>query len=57
MGLFDEVSNLVESNPAEVTSLTKDVEQYVDNQTGGQYDSEIQAAGSFVDNQLTDNEQ
>ena len=57
MGLFDEVGNLIKSNPDEVSSLTQDAEQYVDGQTGGQYSGEIQQAGSFADNYLEDGQQ
>jgi hypothetical protein len=53
MGLMDDAEKLAGQGAAdnEVSDLTKDAEQYADNETGGKFDSEIQDAGNTLDTQ------
>ncbi|HTP16446.1 MAG TPA: antitoxin [Streptosporangiaceae bacterium] len=52
MGLLDDAENLASKNPDEVKSITDDAEQFADKETGGKFDSQIDAAGSKLDDQL-----
>ena len=61
MGLFDEVENLAgdtggqggEDNAEDkiVQDVTQQGEQFLDNETGDKFDSEIQQGGNFLDQQ------
>ena len=52
MGLLDDAENLAGKDPDEVKNLTGDAEQFADKESGGKFDSEIDAAGNKVDDQL-----
>jgi hypothetical protein len=55
MGLFDEAEKLVGGQSVEdslVQKATQEGEQFLDQETGNKFDSEIQAAGNFVDQQV-----
>ena len=58
MGLFDEVENLAGdaagkgAEDSVVQDITQQGEQFLDNETGGKFDSEIQDAGNFADQQI-----
>jgi hypothetical protein len=61
MGLFDEAENLVGSEIGQnaedslVQKVTQEGEQFLDNKTGGQFDSEIQQGGDLLDQQIDQN--
>lgn len=50
MGLLDDAENLMKDNKSEVANLTQQGEQFADQETGNNFDSEIQAAGTAADN-------
>ena len=50
MGIFDDAEKLVSQD--EVQNLTKDAENYADQETGNKFDSEIADAGTMLDNQI-----
>ena len=50
MGIFDDAEKLVGQN--EVQDLTKDAENFADQETGNKFDSEITDAGNMLDNQI-----
>jgi hypothetical protein len=50
MGIFDDAEKLVGQN--EVQDLTKDAENFADQETGNKFDSEIADAGNMLDNQI-----
>jgi hypothetical protein len=58
MGLFDEAENLVGNAVGQgaedslVQKATQEGEQFLDNETGGKFDSEIQQGGEFLDQQV-----
>jgi hypothetical protein len=54
MGLFDDVENLAGGQGGEdslVQKATQEGEQFLDNETGGKFDSEIQDGGNLLDQQ------
>jgi hypothetical protein len=57
VGLFDEVENLVgqSGEDALVQKATQEGEQFLDNETGGRFDSEIQEGGNLLDQQIDQN--
>jgi hypothetical protein len=57
MGLFDEVENLVgqSGEDALVQKVTQQGEQFLDNETGDKFDSEIQEGGNLLDQQIDQN--
>ena len=61
MGLFDEVENLAGNAMGQgaedslVQKVTQEGEQYLDDKTGGQFDSEIQQGGNLLDQQVDQN--
>lgn len=61
MGLFDEVENLAgkavgqNAEDSVVQDLTQQGEQFLDNETGGKFDSEIQQGGTMLDQQVDQN--
>ena len=61
MGLFDEAENLAgdavgqKAEDPVVQDLTQQGEQFVDNETGGKFDSEIQQGGDMLDQQVDQN--
>lgn len=71
MGLFDEVENLAGDASGQgdsdqgaagqgiegsiVQDITQQGEQFVDNETGGKFDSEIQQGGDALDQQVDQN--
>ena len=54
MGLFDDVENLAGQGgeDALVQKATQQGEQFLDNETGGKFDSEIQDGGNLLDKQV-----
>ena len=50
MGIFDDAEKLVGQD--EVQNLTKDAENYADQETGNKFDSEITDAGNMLDSQI-----
>jgi hypothetical protein len=52
MGIFDEVEKLLGSNQDEVKKVTGEAEQYANSETGGQFSSEIDAAGNQADSYI-----
>lgn len=59
MGLFDEVENLVQqgeeyakAHPDQVKGGLGKAEEFLNQQTGGQYDSQIQSLGNQAENFL-----
>jgi hypothetical protein len=54
MGLFDDVENLAGQGgeDALVQKATQQGEQFLDNETGGKFDSEIQEGGNLLDQQV-----
>lgn len=58
MGLFDEVENLAGNAGVQgaedslVQKATQDGEQFLDNETGGKFDSQIQQGGDMLDQQV-----
>jgi len=50
MGIFDDAEKMVGQN--EVQDLTKDAENFADQETGNKFDSEITDAGNMLDNQI-----
>jgi hypothetical protein len=54
VGLFDDAEKLVGSGTEDnvVSSLTQDGEKFLDNETGGKFDSEIQDGGNMLDQQV-----
>jgi hypothetical protein len=54
VGLFDDVEKLAGSGTEDkiVSSLTQDGEKFLDNETGGKFDSEIQSGGSMLEQQI-----
>ena len=54
MGLFDDVENLAGQGgeDALVQKATQQGEQFLDNETGGKFDSEVQDAGNALDQQV-----
>ena len=54
MSFMDDAEKLIGQGAAdnEVGDLTKDAEQFADNETGGKFDSEIQDAGSALDSDI-----
>ena len=61
MGLFDEVENLAGNAVGQnvedslVQKATQEGEQFLDNKTGGNFDSEIQQGGNMLDQQVDQN--
>lgn len=61
MGLFDEAENLAgdavgqKAEDSVVQDLTQQGEQFLDNDTGGKFDSEIQQGGDMLDQQVDQN--
>lgn len=61
MGLFDEVENLAgdaigrSTEETVVQDLTQQGEQFLDSETGGKFDSEIQQGGNMLDQQVDQN--
>ena len=57
MGLFDDVENLAGQGgeDALVQKATQQGEQFLDNETGGKFDSEIQDGGNLLDQQVDQN--
>ncbi|MGH2927523.1 MAG: hypothetical protein ACRDL8_04915 [Solirubrobacteraceae bacterium] len=54
MGLFDEVENLAGGQSGEdglVQKATQEGEQFLDNETGGKFDSQIADGGNMLDQQ------
>ena len=57
MGLFDDVENLAGGQGGQggedslVLKATQEGEQFLDNETGGKFDSEIQDGGNLLDQQ------
>jgi hypothetical protein len=60
MGLFDDVENLAGGQGGQggqggedslVQKATQEGEQFLDNETGGKFDSEIQDGGNLLDQQ------
>jgi hypothetical protein len=54
VGLFDDVEKLAGSGKEDsiVSSLTQDGEKFLDSETGGKFDSEIQSGGNMLDEQI-----
>ena len=54
MGLFDEVENMAGQGgeDALVQKATQEGEQFVDNETGDKFDSEVQEGGNLLDQQV-----
>jgi hypothetical protein len=58
MGLFDEVENLAGQAGGQgaedslVQKATQEGEQFLDNETGGKFDSQIQDGGNLLDQQV-----
>jgi hypothetical protein len=54
MGLFDEVENLAGQGGEDglVQKATQEGEQFLDNETGDKFDSEIQEGGNLLDQQI-----
>ncbi len=54
MGLFDDVENLVgqAGEDSLVQKATQEGEQFLDNETGDKFDSEIQEGGNMFDQQI-----
>lgn len=54
MGIFDEAEKLAGEAGGEqiVQNVTQDAEKWADQETGGKFDSEIQDAGNFADQQI-----
>jgi hypothetical protein len=54
MGLFDDVENLAGQGgeDALVQKATQQGEQFLDNETGDKFDSEIAGAGNLLDQQV-----
>jgi hypothetical protein len=61
MGLFDDVENLAggqggqggqDGEDSLVQKATQEGEQFLDNETGGKFDSEIQDGGNLLDQQV-----
>ncbi len=54
MGLFDDVENLVgqAGEDSLVQKATQEGEQFLDNETGDKFDSEIQEGGNLFDQQI-----
>lgn len=61
MGLFDEAENLAgnaagrSAEESVVQDLTQQGEQFLDNETGGKFDSEVQQGGTLLDQQVDQN--
>jgi hypothetical protein len=57
MGLFDDVENLAGQGgeDALVQKATQQGEQFLDSETGGKFDSEIQDGGNLLDQQVDQN--
>jgi hypothetical protein len=61
MGLFDDAENLAgkavgqNAEDSVVQDLTQQGEQFLDNETGGKFDSEIQQGGTMLDQQADQN--
>jgi hypothetical protein len=57
MGLFDDAENLADNAAGQgaedkiVQDATQQGEQFLDNETGDKFDSEIQQGGNFLDQQ------
>ncbi len=49
---MDEIKNLADSNSSQADGLIGDAEKFADQQTGGQFDSEIQGGGQQVEDYL-----
>jgi hypothetical protein len=54
MGIFDEAEKLAGQAGGDqvVQDVTKDAENFADQETGNKFDSEVQAAGNFADQQV-----
>jgi len=54
MGLFDDAEKLVGQGTEDslVQDATKEGEQFLDNETGNKFDSQIQDAGNALDQQV-----
>jgi hypothetical protein len=54
VGLFDDVEKLAGSGKEDsiISSLTQDGEKFLDNETDGKFDSEIQSGGNLLDQQI-----
>lgn len=52
MGIFDEIKNLADSNSSETDSLITDGEQWVNQETGNQFDDEIKQGGEYAEGYL-----
>lgn len=52
MGLLDDIENLAKSNASETDSAVSEAENFAEQETGGQFNSEIQAGGQQVEDYL-----
>jgi hypothetical protein len=54
MSLFDDAEKLVGQSGEDslVQKATQEGEQFLDSETGGKFDSEIQAGGNFLDQEV-----
>jgi len=57
MGLLDDAENLAGQGGEDslVQKATQEGEQFLDNETGGKFDSEIAGAGNLLDQQVDQN--
>ena len=52
MSIFDDAEKEMGEHPDEVKDLTQDAEKEIDQETGGKFDSEVDDAGSAMDNEI-----
>jgi hypothetical protein len=52
VSIFDDAEKAAAQDPNELQNLTQDAEKFVDQETGGKFDSEIASAGSELDKEI-----
>lgn len=52
MGIFDQMKNLAKSNPEQADQVFDKLEEFADQQTGNQYDAQVEQATNFAREQL-----